>query len=58
MPKKRVRGDMKVSEIKHRRAKGIPIIKRGVPQPGITKQEFMDVLTKASQPVEHEGKSD
>lgn len=58
MPKKKVRGNRKVSASTHRRAKGIPIIKRGVPQPGITKREFMDVLAKAVPPVEHEAQSD
>jgi hypothetical protein len=43
---------------KRLRVKGIPIIKRDVPQPGITKKEFMDVLAKAVPPVERETESD
>jgi hypothetical protein len=58
MTKKRVREDMKVGNMKNRRLKGIPMVKRGVPQPGITKKEFMNVLTKASQPIPHEPKPD
>jgi hypothetical protein len=58
MPKKRIKTDMKVSGLKRNRVKGIPVIRHGVPQPGITKQEFMDVLAKAVPPVEHEAQSD
>jgi len=36
MTKKKVRTDMKVGEIKHRRLKSVPTIKHGIPQPGIT----------------------
>ena len=39
----------------HKRVKGIPVIKNDVPQPGITRKEFMDVLANA---VKTEGKND
>jgi hypothetical protein len=58
MTKKKLRGDRKVNISTHKRARRTPVIKHGVPQPGITKKEFMDVLTKASQPIEHESQPD
>lgn len=58
MTKKKIGRDKKVSELKRRRVKGIPIIKHGTPQPGITKKEFMGLLEKASQPAEREEQSD
>jgi hypothetical protein len=58
MPKKRIRKDMKVSELKRNRVVGIPRIKHGAPQPGITKKEFMDVLARTVPPVSHDSESD
>jgi hypothetical protein len=49
---------MRNDELKHKRVQGIPIIKHGAPQPGITKKEFMDVLARAVPPVSHEPESD
>lgn len=50
MPKKRRKQDIKIGELKRNRVQGIPIIRRGVPQHGITKKEFMEVLAKAVKP--------
>jgi hypothetical protein len=58
MRKRIIRIDKTVTNLKRNRIKGLPVIKYDVPQPGITKKEFMDVLTKAVPPVEHEAQSD
>jgi hypothetical protein len=52
MPKKKVGTDKKVSDTKHKRVAGIPIIKHNHPEPGITKKEFMDIIAKSAQPTE------
>jgi hypothetical protein len=51
MPKKRSKQDMKISGLKRNRVKGIPVVIKDVPQPGITHKEFMDVLAKTIPPV-------
>ena len=45
--KRKGRADMKVGEIKQRKAKS-----------GITKKEFLAILDKASQPIKREAESD
>jgi hypothetical protein len=52
MSKKKNRADIKAGTFKHR--KGIPIIKRDMPQPDITKREFIEILTKAGKPIERD----
>jgi hypothetical protein len=43
---RKIRGDMKIGDIKHKR------------QDGITKKEFFAILNKASQPIKREAESD
>jgi hypothetical protein len=58
MSKKKDKANKKVDSKKLRKSRGVPVIKRGVPQPGITKEEFMDVLAKAARPAEPETQPD
>jgi hypothetical protein len=58
MPKKKVRSDMKIGEVKqHRRLKSVRAVKR-VPEIGVTRKEFHDILDRASQPINREAESD
>jgi hypothetical protein len=58
MTKKIIKNNKKVSGLIRNRVQGIPVVKHGVPQPGITKKDFMRILEKASKPIEHDGESD
>lgn len=56
--KKITKTDKKVSGLKRNRVVGIPTIKHGTPQPGITGGEFMGILKRAVKPDEHVSESD